>query len=150
VRHRAAQGRQPAGALALDEDSKSCVKQCRLVRNASKLLGGAYEIVIQFNHGSHKISMQGRDSGCSFRHWHAIINSRCCFYLDAFEDRARQERGNEFPRASYDRDSDVVVEAQAPLVVGRPPILEPRVGLCLEEGDDLLKAAGEHLGLVGE
>jgi len=59
VRHRAPEGRQSAGAFALDERFEGFPKQGCLFDDAGEFLGGANEIVIQRNGGSHKISMHG-------------------------------------------------------------------------------------------
>jgi len=54
--HGASQGCQPAGAFALDEGFEGFTDQCRFFLYASKLLGGADEIVVEGNGGAHGIN----------------------------------------------------------------------------------------------
>jgi len=53
MRHRASQAGQSASAFPLNGSFQSFPTQRRFFRDAGKLLGGAYEIVIQRNRGSH-------------------------------------------------------------------------------------------------
>ena len=51
--HCASEGRQSASALPFDKGLESLTDQRRFLCDPSKLLGNAYEIVIQRNGGSH-------------------------------------------------------------------------------------------------
>src|SRR6266436_3321747 len=53
-RHRAAEGGQSAGALALDESSQRFANQSRFLRHAGEPLCDAQEIVIQRKRRSHR------------------------------------------------------------------------------------------------
>jgi hypothetical protein len=54
--HGATQGCQAAGAFALDEGFEGFTDQCRFLLNAGKLLGGADEVVVEGDGGSHGIN----------------------------------------------------------------------------------------------
>jgi hypothetical protein len=65
LRHCATQRRQSAGAFPLDESFEIFPKQCGFVRQPGELLGNAYEIIVEYNSGSHGSSV--------LRLWHQMM-----------------------------------------------------------------------------